>query len=110
MENLKLGELEELVMLAVGRLYPEAYGVSIKKELLNVAGRKVTLSTVHEILNRLGKKKFLESEFGEATKKRGGKRKKYFKITVTGSNAIVETRKLREEMWKGISKVALSTK
>jgi len=110
MPKSKLGELEELVLLAVARLHPEAYGVSVKKELLAKARRKVTLSTVHETLNRLLAKGFLQSEFGDATRKRGGKRKKYFTITTRGSEALIQARTLREEMWEGISEIALSGK
>ena len=47
MKGTYLGEFEELVLLTVGVLFGNAYGVSIKEEVEAQSGRKVTLSTVH---------------------------------------------------------------
>lgn len=108
MKGTYLGEFEELVMLSVGVLYPQGYGVAIKNHIENLTSRKVTLSTVHASLHRLQKKGFLESEFGEATRERGGKRKKIFTITVAGSKALRASRGWREELWATIPDIALS--
>lgn len=99
MKGTYLGEFEELVMLAVGILHQEAYGVGIKQEIIERTGRKVTLSTVHASLHRLEKKGFLESRMGEATKVRGGKRKKLFSITAAGKHALATARAQRNAMW-----------
>ena len=102
-----LGEFEEVVMLTVGILYPQAYGVAIKKEILINTNRKVTLSAVHAVLHRLQEKNFLTSEFGEATRERGGKRKKYFTITQAGSKSLSLAMDTRKTLWDKIPKVAL---
>ncbi|QSE96928.1 PadR family transcriptional regulator [Fulvivirga lutea] len=108
MKGTNLGEFEELVMLAIGVLHPKAYGVSIKDEITDRSGRSVTLSAVHASLHRLEEKGFLESEFGEASNKRGGKRKKYFFITAYGAKALEEVKELREQLWADMNKVALN--
>ncbi|GHE65860.1 MULTISPECIES: PadR family transcriptional regulator [Roseivirga] len=110
MKGTNLGEFQELVLLTIGVLYPEAYGVSIKDEIRKKTGRKVTLSTVHGALNRLEKKGLVSSEFGEATSIRGGKRKRYFTITSSGVKALEETREQREELWNAIPQQALQVK
>lgn len=102
MKGTNLGEFEELVLLAVGVLHPHAYGISLKQEILTQAGRKVTLSTIHSALHRLEKKGLLESQFGEATGKRGGKRKKYFTITAYGARCLREARDIRNTMYQTI--------
>ncbi|MFY0591368.1 PadR family transcriptional regulator [Roseivirga sp.] len=102
MKGTNLGEFQELVMLTIGVLYPEAYGVAIKDEIREKTGRKVTLSTVHAALNRLEKKSLIESSFGEATKIRGGKRKKYFTITAYGLKTLQETRDQRDQFWNAM--------
>ncbi len=107
MKGTYLGEFEELVMLSVGVLHPEGYGVAIKNHIEKLTTRKVTLSTVHAALHRLQNKGFLASEFGEATKERGGKRKKIFTITIAGSKALRASRGWREEMWATIPDIAL---
>jgi len=106
MKGTNLGEFEELVMLTVGTLYPEAYGVSIKDEIRSQTGRKVTLSTVHAALHRLENKGYLESQLGDATGERGGKRKRLFTITSNGVRALQDTRNWREKLWKSIPKIA----
>ena len=107
MKGSYLGEFEELVMLTVGVLFPKAYGVAIKKEILKQSKRKVTLSAVHAVLHRLQNKELLTSEFGEATKERGGKRKKFFTITQAGSKALSHAMDTRQELWSKIPKMAL---
>ncbi|MEQ8472025.1 MAG: PadR family transcriptional regulator [Marinoscillum sp.] len=100
-----IGELEELVMLIAGALHPEAYAVVIRKELLDKMNRKVVLSSVHTVLNRLESKGYLISEFGEATPERGGKRKRYFTITQSGLAALKEVRNKREQLFSDLLNV-----
>lgn len=104
MKGTHLGEFQELVLLSIGVLYPEAYGVGIKEEIYAKTGRKVTLSTVHAALNRLEKKGLIKSELGEATKIRGGKRKRYLTITPYGIKMLSESRAQREQFWNAIPK------
>ena len=106
MKGTNLGEFEELVMLTVGAVYPEAYGVSIKDEIRLQTGRKVTLSTIHAALNRLQEKGYLESQLGDATGERGGKRKRLFTITSNGVRALKNARSWREKLWNSIPKIA----
>lgn len=105
MKGTNLGEFEELVMLTVGVLYPQAYGVGIRREIYGQTQRKVTLSAVHAALHRLEDKGYVKSEFGEATAKRGGKRKKYFTITALGGRVLQDTRAWRERLWQAIPEV-----
>lgn len=107
MKGINIGEFEELILLTVGVLYPEAYGVGIKNEISERTDRRPKLSAVHAGLQRLQDKGLLKSEFGEATKVRGGKRKKLFQITAQGSKVLAETRAVRNELWDEIPKVAL---
>lgn len=102
MKGTNLGEFQELVLLTIGTLYPEAYGVGIKEEIHARTGRKVTLSTVHAALNRMEKKGLIKSELGEATSIRGGKRKRYFTITAYGIKMLSEAKMQREALWDSI--------
>ncbi len=102
MKGTNLGEFQELVLLTIGTLYPEAYGVGIKDEIKHTTARSVTLSTVHAALNRLEKKGLIESTFGEATNIRGGKRKKYFTITAYGLKTLQDSRAQRDQLWNAI--------
>jgi PadR family transcriptional regulator PadR len=76
MKKTKLGEFEELVLLTVVVLAERAYGVEIKRELEQRLGESISVGSIQSSLKRMEEKGFLVSEFGEATQKRGGKRKK----------------------------------
>lgn len=103
----QLGEFEEIVMLAVGILYKEAYGVAIIDEIESRLSRKVSVGSLQTVLRRLEGKGYLSSEFGEATNVRGGKRKRYFRITALGSRVLRDTQEQRKEMFNAIPRVAL---
>ena len=99
MKSTNLGEFEELVLLTVVALYDEAYGVGVKEDLENRTGREVSVGALYSALNRLEKKGFITSKWGESTKERGGKRKRLFNISSAGKKALIQARSIREELW-----------
>ena len=106
MSKHQLGEFEEIVMLTVGILYNEAYGVAIMDEMELRLKRKVSIGALQTVLRRLEGKGYLTSEFGEATNVRGGKRKRYFSMTTLGSRVLRETQEQRVELFRAIPRVA----
>ncbi len=110
MKKYQLGEFEEVVMLTVGVLYDQAYGVAIKKEIEQRLKRSVSVGALQTALKRLEDKGYLKSREGEATEERAGRPKKYFTITAYGKKAMEYTRSTREELWSAIPKVALELK
>lgn len=106
MKEYQLGEFEEIVLLTVAILFEDAYGVSIRKEIEERANRKVSVSALQTALRRMEKKGYLKSGFGEATPERGGKRKRYFKVTPYGKDALEHARSTRERLWEAIPSVS----
>ncbi|HEY9047106.1 MAG TPA: PadR family transcriptional regulator [Ohtaekwangia sp.] len=106
MSRHQLGEFEEIVMLTVGILYKEAYGVAIIDEMEQRLNRKVSIGALQTVLRRLESKGYLTSEFGEASNVRGGKRKRYFSLTTLGSRVLRETQEQRLQLFKAIPRVA----
>lgn len=106
MKGTHLGELEEIVLLIVANLFDNAYGVLIKMEIEKECNRSITISTVHNVLQRLQEKNFLESSYSDPTPERGGKRKLLFRVTKSGQKALTHSRGLREKLWKGIPQIA----
>jgi len=97
-----LGEMELMVLLAVTRLGDEAYGVPISKELLTLAGREVALGSIYAALDRLEEKDFVSSSLGDPTPQRGGRAKRYFRVTPTGLRALKMTRAALTNLWSGV--------
>ena len=102
MKGTNLGEFEELVLLSVAALMKEAYSVGICDELSNQTGREVKLGVVHAVLSRLEEKGLLKSHLGEATKTRGGKRKRFYQLTIPGTAALVRAKSMRDQLWDRI--------
>ena len=97
-----IGELEELVLLTVGILYQDAYGVAIREELKNQTGRDINISAVHAVLKRLEDKGFLSSHMSGATQERGGRRKRMFTLTDAGKRVLSESIEQRNRMFNTI--------
>ena len=99
MKGTNLGEFEELVLLTIAALVQDAYSVGICDELEKHSGRKVKLGVVHAVLNRLEEKGLVKSKLGEATRIRGGKRKRYYSLTSAGKAALIKAKEVRDQLW-----------
>jgi len=97
-----LSRPEELVLLSVWRLKENAYCVPIKKQLFKVTNRDWSFGAVYDPLDRLEKKGLLESFLSESTAKRGGKRKRIYKLTPGGIMALIEIKTISDNVWDGI--------
>jgi len=105
-----LGEFEELVMLTVLALKNEAFGLAIRREIENQFNRNVSLGALHTALRRLWHKGYFESWLGEATPERGGKRKRYFKVTMEGRKVLNTMMENRKKLWASIPEMAVALK
>ncbi len=105
MKGTNIGEFEELVMLTIATLTENAYSVNICDEIERVSSRKVKLGVVHAALNRLEEKGLISSQLGEATKARGGRRKRFFEISQAGKISLLKAKEQRDRLWSAIPKV-----
>lgn len=110
MKKYQLGEFEEIVILTIGVLYTDAYGVSIRKEIESRLSRNVSMGALHTALVRLEDKGYIKSVDGETTAERMGRPKKYFQITALGKKAMEYSKDTRNQLWNAIPKIALNAK
>ena len=97
-----LGNFELMVLLAVIRLDDAAYGVTISRTLEAGTGREITISSVYAALERLQEKGFVRSRLGEPTPERGGRAKRYFRVTPDGVREARSTREALSVLWEGL--------
>ena len=100
--RLQIGEFEELVLLITAILDGEAYGIRVMDEIESQTGRKINISAVHTALDRLDKKGFLQSSTGGATAERGGRSKRYFRLTNLGAEALKMVHQTRNKLFDQI--------
>jgi len=101
-EKKSLGELELLILAALSRMDNNAYGVAIVNEIENRSGRRVSLGALYPTLARLQKKRYVRSKMGEATPVRGGRAKRYYRLTVSGSAALERSSSILSSMLAGL--------
>jgi DNA-binding PadR family transcriptional regulator len=92
-----IAEFEELVLLAILKLGPEAYGAAIH-ELLEDVGRQTAIGALYTTLSRLEEKGLVTSWTGESTPERGGRAKKYFKVLAFGQRALRKAESTRTQL------------
>jgi DNA-binding PadR family transcriptional regulator len=93
------------VLLALMRLDDDAYGVPISREIERQSGREVALGTVYAALERLEEAGLVASQLGEATAQRGGRAKRYFRITKRGLREVREARRALINLWRGLKEL-----
>jgi DNA-binding PadR family transcriptional regulator len=91
-----------MVLLTLVRLGEDAYGVQISRGLLELTRRDVALGSVYAALDRLAEKGFVTSRLGEPTRERGGRAKRYFRITDAGLRTLRVTRSALTSLWSGV--------
>jgi DNA-binding PadR family transcriptional regulator len=103
-----VGELEQLVLLALIRLGDRAYGVTVQRELIQRARRHASLGTVYTTLTRLEHKGLVIARIGEPTAERGGRRKRYFSVLPAGQRALRRSLNALERMASGLPTLSRS--
>src|SRR5438093_13239717 len=86
--SVALGEFEQLILLALMRLGPDAYGATVSREIAEHAGREVSISAVYTTLDRLERKGLVRSRIGAPTPERGGRRRRHFELLPLGSRSL----------------------
>ncbi|UCG89256.1 MAG: PadR family transcriptional regulator [Gemmatimonadota bacterium] len=100
-----LGELEQMVLMAVLQLKDDAYGTSVMNELSDRGGRRVSPGALFGTMDRLEAKGFVVSRLGDPTPGRGGKRKRYLTVTQKGLAALRDARSAWVRMSEGLEEV-----
>jgi PadR family transcriptional regulator, regulatory protein PadR len=97
-----LGEFELFVLLALLRVGDNAYGVPIARVIEEGTRREVAIGSVYAALERLEEKGLVASHIGEPTPERGGRAKRYFRVTAAGLRQVRTTQKALVSLWRGL--------
>ena len=102
MDRKLLTDFELMLLLAILRLGDEAYGVPIAHEIEATAGRTVVLGAAYTALDRLEDRGLVASSVGDPTPERGGRAKRYFRVTSRGLRAVKETQRALTALWTNV--------
>jgi PadR family transcriptional regulator PadR len=98
-----LGEFEHIIILALLRLGDEAYGMRVRQEIEQRAGRETSIGAVYSTLDRLETKGLVESSTGDPTPERGGRAKRVFRATPKGIQALERSQQALMNMMEGLT-------
>jgi len=102
--SVTLGDFEQLVLLALVRLGPDAYGATVRREIEEHAGREVSISAVYTTLERLEQKGLVRSRIGDPTPERGGRRRRHFELLPLGARSLRDAYRALVGMAAGIER------
>jgi PadR family transcriptional regulator PadR len=97
-----LGEFEHIVVLALLRLGDRAYGVTIRQEIEARINREVSIGAIYATLDRLEAKGYVKSQLGDPTPERGGRSKRFFRVSAKGVAAVNRTHRALQSMTEGL--------
>jgi PadR family transcriptional regulator PadR len=97
-----LGGFENILLLVILRLDDRSYGAAIRQELLDQAKKDVAVGAIYTGLDRLEQKGFVKSWTGEPTPERGGRAKKFYRVTAKGKRALNETHRAIRRLSSGL--------
>jgi DNA-binding PadR family transcriptional regulator len=110
-ENIKQigGRMKELtlqeqhILLAVFHMKDDAYLLSIRDYILETTGKDLAIGTVYVPLERLRRLGYLNVHVAKPTSKVGGRSTKYYRLTESGHQALTESKRRLDRLWKGFS-------
>src|SRR5215207_6750565 len=97
-----IGELEQLILLAILRLGPDAYGLSIARELQSQAGRRLSRGALYTSLDRLAAKGYLQWKLESGGPERHGLPKRMYTVLPRGLTALRSSQRILRRMWRGL--------
>jgi DNA-binding PadR family transcriptional regulator len=97
-----LGELEQLLLLAILQCGEDAYTVPIRGILEERAGRSMARGALFTSLDRLEAKGFVTSTLSEPMAVRGGRPRRYYQVTPAGIEALRTARAAVATLSRGI--------
>jgi DNA-binding PadR family transcriptional regulator len=97
-----LGEFEIYVLLAVARLGPDAYGITIRRDIESRTGREVAIGAVYATLGRLQDKSFVTTSLSAPQPIPGGRSRKHFHLTTAGRRALAHSTSMLARMMAGV--------
>lgn len=90
---------ESIILLAILRLKDNAYGVTIREKIKDIAQRSISYGTLYSYLDQIHRKGYVSKSIGKPSPERGGRRKIFYKLTPDGSESLKAAYQLQKVIW-----------
>lgn len=98
---------EEQILLSIWRLKDNAYGITIRKNIMELTNRKFHYGALYNMLYQLVKKGFIESKNSDPSSIKGGRSKVLYSLTADGKKALSHAQEIQKLTWEGIPDLKL---
>ena len=98
-----LGEFEQMILLALIALGEDAYGATIRREIVRRTGKEVSAGAVYTVLERLERAGLVASRVGTPTPERGGRRRKHYRVRTDGARLLSDSQQRMRRMSQGLT-------
>lgn len=105
-----LSRIEEIILLSIWRLGEEAYGMTVREEVIKATGKKWLLGAIYGPLGRLHNNGYVATIKGDPTPERGGRSKVYYRLTGKGISALREIQQVNSVIWDGVEELEIDSK
>jgi len=95
---------ESIILLAILRLEDNAYGVTIREKIEEIAQRSISYGTLYSYLDQVHRKGYVSKSAGKPSPERGGRRKIFYKLTADGKGALKAAHELQKVIWAEMPK------
>ena len=93
---------EQIILLSIWRLQDNAYGVTLRKNVIETTNRNINYGTLYKTLGKLEKRGLISTVKGEPSHERGGRSKIYYALTAEGRKLLQKAKDLQASLWRGI--------
>ena len=100
-----LSRIDELILISIWKLGPEAYGMAIREEIIKATGVNWLLGAIYGPLGRLHRQNLVTTIKGAPTPERGGRAKVYFELTPAGLKELKRIQAINFAIWRGVQKI-----
>ncbi|MGD9345819.1 MAG: helix-turn-helix transcriptional regulator [Candidatus Aminicenantes bacterium] len=97
--------LEQMIMAAIVALKDEAYGVSIRKRVEKLTGKRLMYGTLYNALDQLLRKGYVTKTKGTTSSARGGRPRIYYELNSKGIDALKDSYSLHRAIWESIPEI-----
>ena len=94
--------LEQMILAAIVALEDDAFGVSIRKKVEKLTGKRMMYGTLYNALDQLLRKGYVSKTRGTTSTARGGRPRIYYALTSNGKKALEASYNLQKTIWKSI--------
>ena len=105
-----LSRKEEHVLLTIWKLQSDSYGVTIREQVSETTSQYWSIGAIYDVLDRLTRKGLVNTTVSEPMKERGGKSRRFYKISKAGFAALDEVKAIQESMWSDLPDAAYGEK